>query len=41
MYTPRYDNPMTFRSILETLGQIGARDIRANKSSFCFQAVAP
>jgi len=41
MYTPRYDRPMTFRSIVDTLKRIGARDIQANKSSFCFRAVAP
>jgi 2-polyprenyl-3-methyl-5-hydroxy-6-metoxy-1,4-benzoquinol methylase len=41
MYTPRYDKPMTFRAILGTLRQIGAREIKANKSSFCFKAVAP
>lgn len=41
MYTPRYDKPMTFQSIVNTLKQIGARDIQANKSSFCFRAVAP
>lgn len=41
MYTPRYDKPMTFRSILETLERIGASDIKANKSSFCFKALAP
>jgi 2-polyprenyl-3-methyl-5-hydroxy-6-metoxy-1,4-benzoquinol methylase len=41
MYTPRYDKPMTFQSILRTLQGIGARDIKANKSSFCFRAIAP
>jgi 2-polyprenyl-3-methyl-5-hydroxy-6-metoxy-1,4-benzoquinol methylase len=41
MYTPRYDKPLTFRSILKTLERLGARDIKADKSSFCFKAVAP
>jgi SAM-dependent methyltransferase len=41
MYTPRYDRPMTFRSILLTLDRLGARNIKANKSSFCFKAIAP
>jgi len=41
MYTPRYDRPMTFRSILHTLDSLGARDVKANKTTFCFRAVAP
>jgi len=41
MYTPRYDQPMTFRSILYTLNSLGARDVMANKTTFCFRAVAP
>jgi SAM-dependent methyltransferase len=41
MYTPRYDRPMTFRSILRTLDLLGTRGVQANKSSFCFKAVAP
>jgi 2-polyprenyl-3-methyl-5-hydroxy-6-metoxy-1,4-benzoquinol methylase len=41
MYTPRYDKPMTFRSILQTLDSLGARDVMANKTTFCFRAVAP
>jgi len=41
MYTPRYDKPMTFRAIISMLEGIGARDIKANKSSFCFRALAP
>ena len=41
MYTPRYDRPMTYRSILSTLDQLGAQDVKANKSSFCFKAFAP
>lgn len=41
MYTPRFDKPMTFQSILETLDHLGARDVKADKSSFCFRAMAP
>jgi 2-polyprenyl-3-methyl-5-hydroxy-6-metoxy-1,4-benzoquinol methylase len=41
MYTPRYDSPLTFRSILKTLNDVGARGVKANKSSFCFKAIAP
>jgi len=41
MYTPRYDRPMTYGSILRTLNAVGAKNILANKSSFCFRAVAP
>ena len=41
MYTPRYDRPLTYRTILDTLDQVGARKVEANKSTFCFKAVAP
>ena len=40
MYTPRYDRPLTFRTILNTLDEIGAKEIKADKSSFCFKAIA-
>jgi SAM-dependent methyltransferase len=40
MYTPRYDRPLTFNSILKTLKEVGAKDIKADKSSFCFKAAA-
>ncbi len=41
MYTPRYDKPVSFQSILRTLESVGARDTKANKSTFCFKAIAP
>lgn len=41
MYTPRYDRPMTWRSVMKALRDAGARDIRGDRSSFCFQATAP
>ena len=40
MYTPRYDQPLTFKSIMATIEKTGARDIKADKSSFCFKATA-
>jgi SAM-dependent methyltransferase len=40
MYTPRYDGPLTFNSILKTLDEVQAKDIKADKSSFCFKAVS-
>jgi SAM-dependent methyltransferase len=41
MYTPRYDRPMTWPSVMKVLREAGARDIRGDRSSFCFQATAP
>ncbi|MBI3015277.1 MAG: class I SAM-dependent methyltransferase [Candidatus Tectomicrobia bacterium] len=41
MYTPRYDRPMTFGAILRAIEEVGAREVRADRSSFCFRAVAP
>lgn len=41
MYTPYYDRPMTFKSTLRVLHGVGASHITADRSSFCFKAVAP
>jgi 2-polyprenyl-3-methyl-5-hydroxy-6-metoxy-1,4-benzoquinol methylase len=41
MYTPRYDRPMTWKSVLRTLQEAGARNIMGDRGSFCFQATAP
>ncbi len=41
MYTPRYDTPLTFAAILREIRRLGASDVRANKSTFCFRARAP
>ena len=41
MYTPRYDHPMTWKAIMRTLQQIGAENIKGDRSSFCFWARAP
>ncbi|MBI4525306.1 MAG: class I SAM-dependent methyltransferase [Deltaproteobacteria bacterium] len=41
MYTPRYDRPLTFGAITRVLQETGARGIQANRSTFCFKAVAP
>lgn len=40
-YTPCYDHPMTFQSILRTLKEAGAGEIQADESTFCFKALAP
>lgn len=40
-YTPRYDTPMSWEEIMETLRGIDAKDIRGNWSTFCFRATAP
>jgi hypothetical protein len=41
MYTPRYDRPMTWRGVMRTLESVGARDIRADRSAFIFNARTP
>ncbi len=41
MYAPRYDKPMTFRSVLRELKSLGVKEIQANRSTFCFKGVAP
>ena len=41
MYTPRYDRPMTWNGIMRALHDVGATDIKADRSSFCFQASIP
>jgi SAM-dependent methyltransferase len=41
MYTPRHDRPMTWRGVMRALREAGARDIKGDRSSFCFQATAP
>ena len=38
MYTPRYDNPMTFRSIVAIIEDLGTV-VQADPSTFCFKAV--
>lgn len=40
MYTPYYDRPTSFRSIMRHLEEVGAKHIQANPSSFCFKAIA-
>lgn len=40
MYTPRYDRPMTWHAVMNALGQVGAMDIRGDRSTFCFRAMA-
>jgi 2-polyprenyl-3-methyl-5-hydroxy-6-metoxy-1,4-benzoquinol methylase len=41
MYTPRFDRPMTWRGVMTALHESGARDIKGDRGSFCFQATAP
>ena len=41
MYTPRYDRPMTWRSVIELLDEVGAQDVQADRRSFCLMANAP
>jgi SAM-dependent methyltransferase len=41
MYTPRYDRPMTWRSVIELLDEVGAQNVQADRRSFCFMADAP
>jgi SAM-dependent methyltransferase len=41
MYTPRYDRPMRWNGIMRTLHQVGAENIRGDRSTFCFRATAP
>ncbi len=41
MYAPHYDRPMTFGSILRELKSLGVKEIRANRSTFCFRGIAP
>lgn len=41
MYTPRYDEPLTYRAVMKVMAEVGARDVVGNKSTFCFRAVAP
>ena len=40
-YTPRYDKPMTFRSVMQVLKNLGAREIQADPVTFCFRATVP
>jgi SAM-dependent methyltransferase len=41
MYTPRYDRPMTWNGIMRALHEVGATDIKGDRSSFCFRAAMP
>jgi SAM-dependent methyltransferase len=41
MYTPRYDRPMTWSSVMKALRDAGARNICGDRNSFCFQATSP
>lgn len=41
MYAPRYDRPMTWRAVMKLMKEIGARNVRADRRSFCFMANAP
>lgn len=41
MYTPRYDKPLTYGSIMRILKEVGATNVVGNRSTFCFRAVAP
>jgi 2-polyprenyl-3-methyl-5-hydroxy-6-metoxy-1,4-benzoquinol methylase len=41
MYTPRYDRPMTWRGVMKLLEELGVRDVRGDRRSFCFMATAP
>ena len=40
MYTPRYDHPLSFDSIMQTLKKLNTKNVQANPSTFCFKAVA-
>jgi len=41
MYTPRYDTPMTWDSVMRILLELGATDVKGDHHSFCFMANAP
>ena len=41
MYTPRYDGPLTWNSVMRIMKEVGARDVTGSRSTFCFRATAP
>ncbi|MFO1486252.1 MAG: class I SAM-dependent methyltransferase [Verrucomicrobiaceae bacterium] len=41
MYTPRYDGPLTWNSVMRIMEEVGARDVVGSRSTFCFRATAP
>jgi hypothetical protein len=41
MYTPRYDQPMTWNGIMRALREADAQDIEGDHGNFCFKAYAP
>ena len=41
MYTPRYDQPMTWNAIMRALREVDAQGIEGDHGTFCFKAYAP
>lgn len=41
MYTPRFDQPMTWNGVMRALRDARASDLAGDRSSFCFRATAP
>jgi SAM-dependent methyltransferase len=41
MYTPRYDRPLSWNAVQRTLREAGARNVRGDRATFCFRAIAP